>query len=156
VSTNAKAADYSPFRPLDPNVRNQAQEGVERIYSTFVKRVAAGRKMTEAAVDSIAQGRVWSGDDAIKNGLVDKIGGLEDAIAEAAKLAKVKDYKTSSGPFFETNFEDMFKKGPFGQSTSTIIANEIGAENYKSLQKIKIATSRTGIQVIMPYEIVIK
>ena len=156
VSTNAKAADYSPFRPLDPNVRNQAQEGVERIYSTFVKRVAAGRKMTETAVDSIGQGRVWSGDAAIKNGLVDKIGGLEDAIAEAAKLAKVKDYKTSSGPFFETNFEDMFSKGPFGQSTSSIVAKEIGAENYKTLQKIKKATIRTGIQVMMPYEIVIK
>lgn len=156
VSTNARAANYSPFRPLDDNMRSQAQAGVERIYSTFVKRVANGRKMTEAQVDAIGQGRVWSGSDAIKIGLVDKIGGLENAIAEAAKLAKIKDYKTENGPDFETNFKDMFKNTPFASSKSSIIASEIGSENYKTLQQIKKATSRTGIQVILPYEINIK
>lgn len=156
VSTNSQAANYSPFQPLADNMRSQAQEGVERIYSTFVKRVANGRKMTEQQVDAIGQGRVWSGSDAIKIGLVDKIGGIENAIVEAAKLAKTKDYKIKNGPDFETNFKDIFESSPFGSSKSSIISSEIGAENYKILQQIKKATSRKGIQIIMPYEISIK
>ena len=74
VKTNVNAAGYSPFLPLDDNFRGFAQESVEKIYFTFVNRVAAGRKMSFEQVDAIGQGRVWSGADAIKIGLVDKIG----------------------------------------------------------------------------------
>ncbi len=153
VSTNANAANYSPFRPLDNKIRAQTQEGVERVYSTFVNRVATGRKMTFEQVDAIGQGRVWSGADAIKIGLVDKIGGLNDAIAEAATLAKVKEYKTENLPDFKSDFKDALKNFPFASTKATMISEEIGKENYDILQKIKKITSRKGVQVVMPFEL---
>lgn len=156
VSTNANAADYSPFRPLDKNMRDQAQQGVERIYGTFIKRVADGRKMTLAQVDSIGQGRVWSGVDALKIGLVDKIGGLDDALAEAAKLAKIKNYKIKNLPNFKENFKTMFGDFPFAQNKQKLIIAEIGQENYDMLQQIKRLTARKGIQLVMPFELKIK
>lgn len=156
VSTNANASDYSPFQPLSPSMRNQVQEGVERIYATFIKRVAEGRKMTLAQVDSIGQGRVWSGSDALRIGLVDKIGGLEDALAEASKLAKIKDYKIKNLPNFKDDFEKMFKNFPFAQSKEKMLIDEIGQVNYDMLQQIKRVTSRQGTQLMMPFEIVIK
>lgn len=156
VSTNANASDYSPFQPLSPSMRNQVQEGVERIYATFIKRVADGRKMTLAQVDSIGQGRVWSGSDALRIGLVDKIGGLEDALAEASKLAKIKDYQIKNLPNFKEDFENMFKNFPFAQSKEKMLIDEIGQVNYDMLQQIKRVTSRQGTQLMMPFEIVIK
>jgi protease IV len=153
VSTNANAANYSPFRPLDNKMRAQTQESVERVYSTFVNRVATGRKMTFQQVDAIGQGRVWSGADALKIGLVDKIGGLNDAIAEAASLSKIKDYKTKNLPDFKTDFKDAFKNFPFASTKAEMISEEIGKENYDILQKIKKITSRKGVQVVMPFDL---
>ncbi len=155
VSTNKNAAEYSPFRPLDDDFRAYTQEGVERIYSVFVNRVAKGRKMTFEQVDAIGQGRVWSGADALKIGLVDKIGGMDDALKAAASLAKIKTYSTQSFPEYDKNFQDMFAKLPFAQSKESFIKEEIGTENYKVVEKIKKINARKGIQVILPYEIVI-
>ena len=137
-------------------MRDQAQQGVERIYGTFIKRVADGRKMTLAQVDSIGQGRVWSGIDALKIGLVDKIGGLDDALAEAAKLAKIKNYKIKNLPNFKENFKTMFGDFPFAQNKQQLIIAEIGQENYDMLQQIKRLTARKGIQLVMPFELKIK
>ncbi|PZR22684.1 MAG: signal peptide peptidase SppA, partial [Flavobacterium psychrophilum] len=86
VSTHKNASGYSVFSPLKDDTRAIIQESVEKVYTTFVSRVAAGRKLTPEQVDAIGQGRVWSGSMALKNGLVDEIGGLDAAIAYAAKL----------------------------------------------------------------------
>ena len=77
VKTHAQANGYSVFEPLDNNFKNLMVENIETIYTTFLERVANGRKMTTAQVDSIAQGRVWAGVEAKKIGLVDEIGGLD-------------------------------------------------------------------------------
>jgi protease-4 len=156
VSTNTNAADYSPFRPLDDNTRAFAQESVERIYNTFVTRVANGRKMTYQAVDAIAQGRVWSGADAVKIGLVDKIGGMDAAIAAAAKFAKIKKYNTQSYPEYDKKFGEMFANLPFAKVKEIMIKEEIGTENYTLLQKIKKYNHRKGAQTLMPFELEIK
>ena len=153
VKTNVNAAGYSAFKPLDDNYRAFAQEGVEKIYSTFVNRVAVGRKMTFAQVDAIAQGRVWSGGDAIKIGLVDKIGGMDEAIKEAAALAKIKKYRTQDYPEFEKSFEDILSTLGLAQSKENMIKEEIGTENYMILQRIKRLQQLKGVQAIMPYEI---
>jgi protease-4 len=155
VSTHENAADYSPFVPLDQKFRGFAQEEVERIYGTFVNRVASGRKMTFAQVDSIGQGRVWSGTDALRIGLVDKIGGMDDAIKAAAKLAKITKYKTRDYPEYEKSFRDLLSNlgVPFMSSKESIIRNEIGEENYKILEKLRNASLRKGIQALMPFEI---
>ncbi len=74
---------------------------IEKIYSDFVSKVASGRKMSSASVDSIGQGRVWSGTSALKIGLVDEIGGLKDAIKGAAKLAGIESYSVRELPVLE-------------------------------------------------------
>ena len=156
ITTNQNAAPYSPFVPLDDNFKAITLEGVEHIYKTFVTHVAEGRKMTFAQVDSIAQGRVWAGSEAIKIGLVDKIGGLEDAIQEAATLAKIKNYKTQNYPEYKKDLNDLMANLPFAQSKANFIKEELGDENYKILQQIKKIKSQKGVQMAMPYEINIK
>ena len=157
VKTNVNAAGYSPFLPLDDNFRGFAQESVEKIYFTFVNRVAAGRKMSFEQVDAIGQGRVWSGADAIKIGLVDKIGGMDDAIAKAASLAKIKKYKTQDFPEYEKSFfEDLQNNFGLAQSKEAMIKEEIGTENYNILQRIKRLQQLKGVQAMMPYELEIK
>ncbi|MDI1304718.1 MAG: signal peptide peptidase SppA, partial [bacterium] len=137
VKTHENAANYSPFVPLDEKFKAVTLEGVEHIYKTFVTHVAEGRKMTFAQVDAIAQGRVWSGSEALKKGLVDKIGGLDDAIHEAAALGKTKSYSTQNYPEYEKNFQDLLESLPFSNSKADFIKEEIGEENYKIMEQIK-------------------
>jgi protease-4 len=153
IKTHANSAPYSPFVPLDDKFRAVTLEGVEHIYKTFVTHVAEGRKMTFAQVDSIAQGRVWTGSQAITIGLVDKIGSLEDAIKEAAVLAKIKTYKTQNYPEYKKDFNDILANLPFTQSKATFIKEEIGEDNYKILQEIKRIKSQKGVQMAMPLKI---
>lgn len=156
VKTHKNAAEYSPFQPLDTDFRAITQESVERIYAVFVNRVAAGRKMTFEQVDAIGQGRVWSGSEALKIGLVDKIGGMDDALAAAAKLGKIKNYKTQNYPEYEKTFEDMIAGFPFAKTKESLIKEEIGTENYEIFQKVKKISTQKGIQTMMPFEISIK
>jgi protease-4 len=153
VKTHENSASYSPFVPLDEKFKAVTLEGVEHIYKTFVTHVAEGRKMTFAQVDSIGQGRVWAGSEAIKLGLVDKIGGLDDAIHEAAALAKIKSYKTQNYPEYKKDLNDLFANFPFSQSKETFIKEEIGEENYKILQEIKKIKSQKGVQMAMPFQL---
>jgi len=158
VKTHENAASYSVFKPLDDKFRAFTQEGVEKIYSTFVNRVASGRKMTFAQVDSIGQGRVWSGKDAIKIGLVDKIGGLDDALKYAADLVKIKEYKTQNFPVYDKEFRDFLGNlgVPFLKSKESFIKEEVGEENYKMIEQIRKIQARKGIQASMPFEISIQ
>ena len=93
VKTSQFADAPSLTRPMNDFEKNIMQSQVERVYSDFKNRVATGRNKSIEYVDSIAQGRVWTGSRAKQLGLVDQIGGLQEAIAEAIKLAKVKEYR---------------------------------------------------------------
>jgi protease IV len=159
VETHKNASGYSPFVPLEDDFRNFTQEGVESIYKTFVMRVATGRKMTFDQVDAIAQGRVWSGADAIKLGLVDKIGGMDDALTYAASLVKLKEYATVSFPEYKKSFfGDLENSGFLSvlKSRETLLKEELGEENYQLINQIKKMNTRKGMQVIMPYELKIE
>ncbi|WP_347050520.1 signal peptide peptidase SppA [Flavobacterium olei] len=153
VKTHENAANYSPFRPVDENFKAFTLEGVEKIYNTFVTHVAEGRKMTFEQVDAIAQGRVWSGSEAIKIGLVDKIGGLNDAVAEAARIAKIKKYSTQNYPEYEKTLNDLLSGLPFAKSKEAFIKEEIGEENYLLLEQVKKLQKQKGVQAILPYGI---
>ena len=152
VMTNENA-NYSPFVPLNEKFKGVTLESIERVYKTFVSHVAEGRKMTVAQVDSIAQGRVWTGTEAKRIGLVDKIGNLNDALKEAASLAKIKDYSTQNFPEYEKDFADILAKLPFAKSKEALIKEELGEENYFVLQQIKKVQLQRGIQARMPFEI---
>jgi protease-4 len=152
ITTNENA-NYSPFVPLNEKFKNVTLEGVENIYKTFVSHVAKGRKMTFAQVDSIAQGRVWTGSQALKIGLVDKIGNLDDALKEAARLAKIKDYSTQNFPVYEKDFNAFLSQLPFAKTKEELIKQELGEENYFILQQIKKVQIQKGIQARMPFEL---
>ncbi|ESU29473.1 sppA protein [Flavobacterium limnosediminis JC2902] len=156
VRTHQNASGYSVFEPIDNKFKEVVTESIETIYTTFLKRVADGRKMTVAQVDSIAQGRVWTGADALKLGLVDKIGGMDAAIKHAAKLAKVKEYRTEDYPEYEKTFEDLLRSlGGISmfQSKEALIKEEIGEENYQVLDRIRKVNERRGVQAVMPFEL---
>ena len=156
VNTHENAAPYSPFVPLNDKLKAVTLEGVEEIYKTFVTRVAQGRKMTFAQVDAIGQGRVWAGSEALKIGLVDKIGGLDAAIKEAALLGKTKKYTTQNYPEYNKDFNDLLANFPFAQSKENFIKEEIGQENYLLLQKVKRMQMQKGVQALLPFEINIR
>ena len=158
VGTNTNSVDYSVFEPMTDNFRNVVQHGIEEIYETFLDRVAKGRNITVAQADSLAQGRVWSGTDAKRLGLVDELGNLDDAIAAAAELAEVKTYGIKKFPKYKSGFERFMEdmgsaKSKIGES---IIKEEIGEETYGILKQMKSAMEQKGIQTRMPFVLDIK
>ncbi|WP_294820044.1 signal peptide peptidase SppA [uncultured Flavobacterium sp.] len=159
VSTHSNASGYSVFTPLKPTTREVIQQSVENIYTTFVNRVATGRKMSFEQVDAIAQGRVWTGAEALEKGLVDELGGLDDAVKHAAKLAKIKTYRTVDFPEYEIDFEKLFAGltgMPFAKSKEEFIKEEVGEQNYQMIDRIRRVSQLRGVQAIMPYEINIR
>lgn len=153
VKTHENSANYSPFLPVDEKFKAFTLEGVEKIYNTFVSHVAEGRKMTFEQVDAIGQGRVWSGTEALKIGLVDKIGGLNDAIAEAARIAKIKKYSTQNYPEYDKTLNDLLSGLPFAKSKEAFLKEEIGEENYQLIEQVKKFQKQKGVQAILPYGI---
>ena len=158
VGTNKNSVDYSFFEPMSDNFRNVVQEGIEEVYETFLDRVAQGRSITVAQADSMAQGRVWSGIDAKKLGLVDELGNLDDAIAAAAELAEIESYGIKKYPKYKTGFEKFMEdmsgvKSRIGQS---FIKEEIGMETYDILRQMKSTLEQKGVQARMPFILDIK
>lgn len=143
VKTGQFADMPSTTRPLNATEQRFMQAGVDSIYQGFKSRVAAGRKKSIEYIDSIAQGRVWIGADAIKIGLVDRIGTLDDAIAAAAKMAKLKGYGVKTYPetksFIETFIEDY-------KETAKIkaIKEEIGNKQFELYKEIKSVQQMMG------------
>ncbi len=157
VGTNKQSLGYSPFEPMTEEFHNYAKESIEDIYKTFVERVASGRNMSFAQVDSIGQGRVWTGKEALKNGLIDELGNLEDAIKLAAELAEIEDYRTTDYPRYTRDFKDAFK--PFSLSAKAkenLLKEELGLENYNIYKNIKQFSELKGVQARLPFIIEIK
>lgn len=154
VSTNPSADMGSMFRSPTQAELDFAQKSVERVYSTFIGHVAEGRNMTTEAVDEIGQGRVWSGLDAQKIGLVDGIGGLKDAIAIAASKAGLgDDYRVTTISGDDNNpFSALMKM--FGGSAS--VESQILSAYKSEYEYVLSLVKHQGVQAILPYKIVIK
>ena len=121
VMTHKNAVGYSPFEPISPGFRKSALESIEHVYDTFKQRVADGRNLSLEEVEALAQGRVWTGLQAKKNGLVDELGGLGAAIEAAAVLAEIEEYNLTSYPKVETDFDDIFAlMSPFAKIETQI------------------------------------
>src|SRR6185503_9879103 len=103
------------------------QQSIDEIYLSFKQRVADGRKRSVEFVDSIAQGRVWSGNRAIENGLIDKFGGLQDAVDCAARMAKLKDYRLREYPEIQNFFDRLFGKATDNTKTK-MLKEELGED----------------------------
>ncbi|MDY5192968.1 MAG: signal peptide peptidase SppA [Candidatus Aphodosoma sp.] len=139
------------FRPMTQNEKNLMQNQVNRGYDLFVKRCADGRGIPENRIREIAEGRVWLGKDALNLGLVDVIGGLDEAVEIAAEKADLDVYAVSSYPKKKTLVE-MFTGDFINNVSLKILKNKLGgdAELFNQYLYLK---NMTGIQAIMPYQV---
>jgi protease-4 len=151
VKTNMYADIGSIYRPLTASERDIIQKSVEHVYDVFITRVAEGRKLSKEQVDEIGQGRVWSGIDAKKIGLVDVLGGLETAIEIAAQKAGLENYKIVSLPKQKNPIDELISKGTSGVEEAMI--KHFFGENAKYLMTLNRLKKYSGIQARMPYEI---
>jgi len=153
VGTNKNSITYSLFEPMEDGFRDNVQEGIENIYNTFLDRVAQGRGITISQADSLAQGRVWSGVDARRLGLVDELGGLDDAITEAAKIAGIEKYSIKKFPKYKSGFEQLMEDlgGTGTKGKQAFIEKEIGVEAYSLLKEIRSIMENKGVQARMPF-----
>ncbi len=148
----AEHADMATINPLNETEKRFMQSGVDSIYQTFLTRVSAGRKISVAMVDTIAQGRVWTGSRAIGLGLVDKLGGLQDAINCAARMAKLKEYRLKEYPEPMSFWEKLFG-GYKNTAKMQAMKEEMGVQGfqvYTSMKKLKQVTA--GCQAKLPFE----
>ena len=159
VQTHPHAVTYSVFEPLSDMTQQTLTESIEHIYDVFLQRVATGRKMPKEEVNEIAQGRIWTGVMAKENGLVDELGGLNDAINYAAKQVEISDYRVSLYPEYEMDFKDLLRKMlgfSVKQAQQNTIIEQIGKENYEILKQINYLQQSSGVQALLPYQMIIK
>ena len=142
-----------PYKPLTNEQRALIQRHVERGYDIFLSRVAEGRHMTKAQVDSVGQGRVWLGRKAQTLGLVDKLGGLDVAIKEAASLAKLSDYSVDYGVTKVNVWEELFKStSPSNEFIARLRSAFLTDEERKAIRVMQGVTRYSGIQARLPYD----
>ena len=141
----------SPDRALNEAERKVIQNAIDRVYADFIKRVAEGRKLTEVQVDEIAQGRVWSGIDAKKIGLVDELGGIDKALEIAVSKAKLTEYRVVNLPELKDPFEELISS--LTDQTSTYFMKKELGTNYQLFMDTKKALQSEGIQVKMPFRV---
>ena len=156
VKTNRNSVFGASGHPFTPEQLSLLQNNVNRGYMLFKKRVAEGRKMTMEQVENIAQGRVWLGQDAIKLKLVDQLGGLDDAIVKAAKLAKMNDYETASYPSPLSTWEQLLGSYVGGDDLLNGKMQAYLGEFYEPFKIINDAKHMDKVQARMPYIIKIK
>ena len=145
--------DMSSGRLMDEMERAKVQASVEDVYALFMQRVAQGRNLSVEHVDSVGQGRVWAGKDAISLGLVDELGSLEDAIAAAAELAGVSDYGIINYPIQKDWLTQMLETDTEVKMDKAL-RQELG-ELYYTYKSLKTVTEAKGVQAKLPFDIVI-
>lgn len=149
VKTGRYADIGSMNRPMKENEREIIQGEVEKVYDTFISHVANGREMTKENVDNIGQGRVWSGVDAKRLGLVDVLGGINDAISIAAKKANLTTYRTIALPeqkeFFEKLVDDL------NAEAKVYFAKQQLGESYLYLETFNNLAKQKGIMAKIPF-----
>lgn len=155
---NVKTNKYSDFgatyRPMTTEERAILQRYINNGYELFTKRCAEGRNMNIDSLKAIAEGRIYSGTDAMRLGLVDEMGGLEEAITFAAKKANISDYTIKYYPSVKSLIEQI--SDIFSTSVEERIVKSQLGENYRLFRTIQRAQTTTGIKAIMPYSITVK
>jgi len=157
VKTGPYADAGAFYRPLSDNEKRMMQASVDLIYTQFKQRVAEGRKRDTAYVDSIAQGRVWTGKRAIEIGLIDRFGGLDDAIQCAARMAKLTSYRVSEFPEPQNLMDQILGTNHDPMNYAGKIREEIGDDNYTIYQELRrVKEMSSGVQARMPFRFVVR
>lgn len=152
LKTNSMADFMSFTRPLTAAEKSIMQQSIEHVYDVFVSRVAAGRKMSAAAVDSIGQGRVWIGRDALRIGLVDTLGGLQDAINIAKHLAKLDTYQVVELPARKEAIKELIE-GLTEDARTTLLGSQLTENEMRYFRQMRSLLRCRGIQARMPMDI---
>ena len=156
VETHKNALGYSVFKSPEGDFRASIKEGIEYVYETFKQRVADGRGLSLEAVEDIAQGRVWTGKQALENGLVDGLGGMDQALAAAARLAEIEEYNLISYPKIEPEFEDFISvMGPFSRLEEKLLTN-YPKEISLFLTSLSGQENHANVELRLPYTVEIK
>jgi len=143
-------------RPMTEAEKNIIQQSIDEIYLSFKQRVAEGRKKSVEYIDSIAQGRVWSGSRATGIGLVDKWGGLQDAVECAARMARLPDYRLREYPEVKSVFDKLFGASDNTLKTETL-RKELGEEPYKIYKElIRVKEMTNTVQARLPFEVFVE
>ena len=157
VKTAPEADLLSTVRPLTPVERTLIQGSIDTIYTAFKTRVADGRKKELTYVDSIAQGRVWSGTMGLSLGLVDRIGTLQEAIDCAARMAKTKDYRLVEYPEPKSFIDRLLGTYKRGSGMKAAVREEIGEEGYRTWVTLKKVKSMIGVtETRLPFDLTIE
>ena len=151
VKTNTYADLGDVSRPMREDEKALIQSRIESGYDTFITRCADGRGMTKAAIDSIGQGRVWTGEQAIEKCLVDELGGIEKAIAVAAKLADLKDYKLVEVSGSKDFLKDLFEKQL--DEVKLNVVKQLMGEDFEYFKTLNLIKSAPAIQTRLPYDV---
>lgn len=154
VQTGLFSNTGSIIRPLTEAEKMIIQNEVNHIYNSFTSKVAEGRKKSQSYIDGIAQGRVWSGKEALTNGLVDRLGNIHDAISSAAKKAGLDTYQIVDYPTLKDPLLSLFSH-PTDKLKTYLLKSELG-ENYLYYQTAKSALNNMGIQSRLPYNVTVK
>ena len=154
VKTGRFADILNQTRPLTEEEKRIATAEVERIYNEFLEHVAEGRNIAKANVDSMGQGRVWSGTDAKRLGLIDVLGGMDDAMKIAARMAKIDEYKILSLPEHKDFFSRILESLS-AESRADGLKTELG-DAYPYYKQVKDILKMRGMQARMPMEIIIE
>jgi protease-4 len=156
----AKSNPHADFmtgigRPFDDFEMKKMTAMIEDIYALFTKRVADGRNLPIEEVRKIGEGRVWSGVEALKLGLVDQLGCTEDAVAKAAELAQLTDYGIIQYPQKQDFFTKLFSNNLDSDAKiERAIQQQLG-DLYFTYKGLKTITEASGVQTRMPFEIMI-
>lgn len=156
AKTHAHADMFTVSRPLTPHERKLMQQYIDDFYAGFLERVAEGRGMTTEAVDAVGQGRIWSGTDALQNGLVDELGGLEDAIVAAAEMAGLENYRRVELPRQKDLMEQLLTD--LTGNARMWAARQVLGEDVRMLERFRQASSATrysGVIARMPFDLVV-
>ncbi|MEO2099369.1 MAG: signal peptide peptidase SppA [Flavobacteriaceae bacterium] len=156
VETHPNALGYSPYQNLSKGFENQLKKGIKNTYETFKVRVADGRSLSPQTVENIAQGRVWTGKQALEVGLVDKLGSLQDAIAYAAEQAEIIDYNILEYPKFEENLENLLKGISPSLEVKPPVENVIPQNILFQLKNNTKTAPQPYIQTLLPFELRIR
>ncbi|MCB9202314.1 MAG: signal peptide peptidase SppA [Flavobacteriales bacterium] len=155
VQTNDNAQFYSPVHGMSPKAKETMTKSIETTYNRFVSLVAKNRKKSFQKIDSLGQGRVWTGEQALKNGLIDKIGNLNSAIHSASLLANISDFSIETYPKPKDSFQKLMDQltGNKNSVLDATIKKELGIENYELYNKIKSINNYKGVLMLSPIEV---
>jgi protease-4 len=155
VGTHRQSVDYSLFEPLNDDFREVLRSDIEITYNLFLTRVAEGRDISVSRADSLAQGRVWSGTDAVALGLADALGGLDDALSAAADLAGIDSYRILSLPQYKNGLEQLMDElgATATHSGNRAIEQVIGEDGILLLKEMQRQAQQQGVQARLPFQL---